>query len=76
MYFFSAGSGIGFGQKRIFINEPKEEGQHSYVTLDVIRTGDTSKTSLLRLFTKDGSAKADLDFVPQSKVSEMISQFL
>lgn len=61
-------SGIGFEKKRHFVNEPRGSGENSFVTLAVIRNGDTSKISVVRLFTKDGSAKADLDFAPLSKV--------
>ena len=67
---FSLGSGIGFEKTRYFVNEPSDENKESYVKLVVLRNGDTSKTSQVRLYTKDGSAKADTDFTPLSKVSE------
>ena len=43
--------------------------------LVVVRNGDTSRTSQVRLYTKDGSAKADMDFAPLSKVSEILRQY-
>jgi hypothetical protein len=45
------------------------------VKLVVVRNGDTSRTSQVRLYTKDGSAKADMDFAPLSKVSEILRQY-
>ena len=72
--YISPGSGIGFEQKRHFVNEPSDEDEGSFVKLVVVRNGDTSRTSQVRLYTKDGSAKADMDFAPLSKVSKLFHQ--
>lgn len=69
---FHPGSAIGFNQKRHFVNEPTDKDEVRYVRLVLVRNGDTSRTSIVRLYTKDGSAKADKDFAPLSKVSNFV----
>lgn len=68
---FLLGSEIGFQKKRHFVNERTNDDKDSYVKLIVVRNGDTSRISRVRVYTKDGSAKADMDFEPLSEVSKI-----
>lgn len=49
------------------MNEPKESGQVSVVKIPVLRIGDTSKVSVVRVHTKDGSATSGEDYHPISE---------
>lgn len=49
------------------MNEPKESGQVSVVKIPVLRVGDTSKVSIVRVHTKDGSATSGEDYHPISE---------
>lgn len=55
------------------MNEPKESGQVAVVKIPVLRVGDTSKVSVVRVHTKDGSATSGEDYHP---ISEGRSVFL
>ncbi|XP_078683006.1 FRAS1-related extracellular matrix protein 2-like [Branchiostoma floridae x Branchiostoma belcheri] len=57
---------IKLGQVKFTVNEPKFDDEYAIVEIPVIRTGDTSKTSIVRVHTKDGSAKSGLDYLPLS----------
>lgn len=52
------------------MNEPKESGQVSVVKIPVLRVGDTSKVSVVRVHTKDGSATSGEDYHPISEGKE------
>ncbi|MFT7803878.1 FRAS1-related extracellular matrix protein 2-like [Arapaima gigas] len=58
---------IKFGETKFSVSEPKESGQVSVVQIPVLRIGDPSKVSLVRIHTKDGSAISGEDFYPVSK---------
>ncbi len=49
------------------MNEPKQSGQMSVVKIPVLRVGDTSKVSVVRVHTKDGSATSGEDYHPISE---------
>lgn len=49
------------------MNEPKESGETSVVKIPVQRVGDTSKVSVVRVHTKDGSASSGEDYHPISE---------
>lgn len=49
------------------MSEPKESGQVSVVKIPVLRIGDTSKVSVVRVHTKDGSATSGEDYHPISE---------
>lgn len=49
------------------MTEPKESGQVSVVRIPVLRAGDTSKVSVVRVHTKDGSATSGEDYHPISE---------
>lgn len=49
------------------MTEPAEPGQVSVVKVPVQRVGDTSKVSVVRVHTKDGSASSGEDYHPVSE---------
>ncbi|XP_034556200.1 FRAS1-related extracellular matrix protein 2b [Notolabrus celidotus] len=58
---------IRFAETKFSVNEPKESGQMSVVRIPVLRVGDTSKVSVVRVHTKDGSATSGEDYHPISE---------
>ncbi|XP_051934281.1 FRAS1-related extracellular matrix protein 2b [Hippocampus zosterae] len=58
---------IKFGETKFSVNEPKERGQVSVVRIPVLRVGDSSKASVVRVHTKDGSATSGEDYHPISE---------
>ncbi|XP_036392654.1 FRAS1-related extracellular matrix protein 2-like [Megalops cyprinoides] len=58
---------IKFGETKFSVSEPKEAGQVSVVRIPVLRVGDTSKVSVVRVHTKDGSANSGEDYHPVSE---------
>ncbi|KAL6115857.1 frem2 [Pungitius sinensis] len=58
---------IRFGETKFSVSEPKESGQLSVVKILVLRVGDTSKVSVVRVHTKDGSATSGEDYHPISE---------
>ncbi|XP_076130115.1 FRAS1-related extracellular matrix protein 2a isoform X2 [Alosa pseudoharengus] len=58
---------IKLGEIKFSVNEPKEAGQVTVVKIPVLRVGDTSKVSVVRVHTKDGSATSGEDYHPISE---------
>ncbi|KAJ8280121.1 hypothetical protein GJAV_G00050770 [Gymnothorax javanicus] len=58
---------IRFGETKFSVNEPKVAGQVSVLKIPVVRVGDTSKVSIVRVHTKDGSATSGEDYHPVSE---------
>lgn len=58
---------ITFGETKFSVSEPKASGQISVVRIPVLRVGDTSKVSVVRVHTKDGSATSGDDYHPISE---------
>ncbi|XP_051535522.1 FRAS1-related extracellular matrix protein 2-like [Myxocyprinus asiaticus] len=58
---------IRFGATKFSVSEPSESGQLSVVRIPVQRVGDTSKVSVVRVHTKDGSASSGEDYHPISE---------
>ncbi|XP_047449328.1 FRAS1-related extracellular matrix protein 2b [Mugil cephalus] len=58
---------ISFKETKFSVSEPKESGQVSVVKIKVQRIGDTSKVSVVRVHTKDGSATSGEDYHPISE---------
>ncbi|XP_023241151.1 extracellular matrix protein 3-like [Centruroides sculpturatus] len=58
---------IKFNKTRISIKEPQKSDDVAIVHIPVVRLGDLSKTSIVRVHTKDGSAKSGFDYLPLSK---------
>ncbi|KAG2457200.1 FRAS1-related extracellular matrix protein 2-like [Polypterus senegalus] len=61
---------IKFGETKFSISEPKDAGQIVVVKLPILRLGDTSKVSVIRVHTKDGSATSGEDYNPVSEEIE------
>ena len=58
---------IKFGETKFSVSEPKEPGQSVVIKIPVIRQGDTSKVSIVRVHTKDGSVTSGEDYHPVSE---------
>ncbi|KAJ7997493.1 hypothetical protein DPEC_G00229600 [Dallia pectoralis] len=58
---------IKFEATKFSVSEPKEAGSVSTVKIPVLRLGDASKVSLVRVHTKDGSAASGKDYHPVSQ---------
>uniref|UniRef100_A0A8D1U9Z7 FRAS1-related extracellular matrix protein 2 n=1 Tax=Sus scrofa TaxID=9823 RepID=A0A8D1U9Z7_PIG len=61
---------IKFGETKFSVREPQAPGQSAVVKIPVIRQGDTSKVSTVRVHTKDGSATSGEDYHPVSEEIE------
>nr|XP_023416197.1 FRAS1-related extracellular matrix protein 2 [Cavia porcellus] len=61
---------IKFGETKFSVTEPKEPGETVLVKIPVIRQGDTSQVSIVRVHTKDGSATSGEDYHPVSEEIE------
>lgn len=58
---------IRFLETKFSVSEPKEAGAVATVRIPVVRVGDTSKVSVVRVHTKDGSAVSGEDYFPVSQ---------
>lgn len=58
---------IRFSETKFSVSEPQEAGNVATVRIPVVRVGDTSKVSVVRVHTKDGSAISGVDYYPVSK---------
>lgn len=58
---------IRFSETKFSVSEPKEAGAVATVRIPVVRVGDTSKVSVVRVHTKDGSAISGEDYYPVSQ---------
>lgn len=58
---------IRFLETKFSVGEPKEAGAMATVRIPVVRVGDTSKVSVVRVHTKDGSAVSGEDYYPVSQ---------
>lgn len=63
---------IRFSETKFSISEPKEAGAVATVRIPVVRLGDTSKVSVVRVHTKDGSAISGEDYYPVSRGKQYI----
>ncbi|XP_051972903.1 FRAS1-related extracellular matrix protein 2-like isoform X2 [Xyrauchen texanus] len=58
---------IKFAETKYSVSEPKESGHMMLVKIPIHRKGDTSKVSVVRVHTKDGSAISGEDYHPISQ---------
>uniref|UniRef100_A0A3Q1B9S3 Cadherin domain-containing protein n=1 Tax=Amphiprion ocellaris TaxID=80972 RepID=A0A3Q1B9S3_AMPOC len=58
---------IRFLETKFSVSEPKEASAVATVRIPVVRVGDTSRVSLVRVHTKDGSAVSGEDYYPVSQ---------
>lgn len=54
------------------MREPQVKGDLAIVKIPILRVGDTSKVSLVRVHTKDGSATSGEDYNPLSEGENMV----
>ncbi|XP_077380250.1 FRAS1-related extracellular matrix protein 3 [Festucalex cinctus] len=58
---------IRFSEIKYSVREPQVKGDVAFVRIPILRTGDTSKVSVVRVHTKDGSATSGEDYNPLSE---------
>ncbi|XP_018591126.2 FRAS1-related extracellular matrix protein 3 isoform X2 [Scleropages formosus] len=58
---------IRFSEIKYSVREPQVLGQVAVVKIPILRLGDTSKVSVVRVHTKDGSATSGEDYDPLSQ---------
>ena len=66
----SAESVIMFGETRFVIREPLSVDRVTRVAIPVVRVGDTSHPAVVRVYTRDGTARAAKDYIGFSKGME------
>ena len=63
---------IRFSEIKYSVREPQVKGDLAIVKIPILRVGDTSKVSLVRVHTKDGSATSGEDYNPLSEGENMV----
>ncbi|XP_032398648.1 FRAS1-related extracellular matrix protein 3 [Etheostoma spectabile] len=58
---------IRFSEIKYSVREPQVKGDVAIVKIPILRVGDTSKVSVVRVHTKDGSATSGEDYNPLSE---------
>lgn len=58
---------IRFSEIKYSVREPQVKGDIAILKIPVLRLGDTSKMSVVRVHTKDGSATSGEDYNPLSE---------
>nr|XP_057928027.1 FRAS1-related extracellular matrix protein 3 [Doryrhamphus excisus] len=58
---------IRFSEIKYSVQEPQVKGDTTVVQIPILRIGDTSKVSVVRVHTKDGSATSGEDYNPLSE---------
>ncbi|KAK7930560.1 hypothetical protein WMY93_006955 [Mugilogobius chulae] len=58
---------IRFSEIKFSVREPQVKGNIAVVKIPILRIGDTSKVSVVRVHTKDGSATSGEDYNPLSE---------
>uniref|UniRef100_A0A669EDI1 Fras1 related extracellular matrix 3 n=1 Tax=Oreochromis niloticus TaxID=8128 RepID=A0A669EDI1_ORENI len=58
---------IRFSEIKYSVREPQVKGDVAIVKIPILRFGDTSKVSVVRVHTKDGSATSGEDYNPMSE---------
>ena len=64
---------IKFNQLRLKVNEPEFVGEVAILKVPVVRVGDVSQTSVVRVHTKDGTAKSGTDYAGFSKRKQFVN---
>ena len=59
---------IYFEQQQYDVNEPDRAGSMSTVMLTILRSGDVSRQSEVRITTRDGTAIASRDYHSKSQM--------
>lgn len=63
---------IRFSEIKYSVREPQVKGDVAIVKIPILRIGDTSKVSVVRVHTKDGSATSGDDYNPLSEGKNLI----
>lgn len=63
---------IRFSEIKYSVREPQVKGDMAIVKIPILRTGDTSKVSVVRVHTKDGSATSGEDYNPMSEGRNLV----
>lgn len=63
---------IRFAEIKYSVREPQVKGDVAIVKIPILRVGDTSKVSVVRVHTKDGSATSGEDYNPLSEGKNMV----
>lgn len=63
---------IRFSEIKYSVREPQVKGEVAIVKIPILRFGDTSKVSVVRVHTKDGSATSGEDYNPMSEGENLI----
>lgn len=67
---------IRFSEIKYSVKEPQVAGEIAVVKIPVLRLGDTSKVSVVRVHTKDGSATSGEDYNPLSQGQQILIQLI
>lgn len=59
---------IKFMETKFYAKEPPPDEESRLVEIPIFRSGDTSKDSVVTVYTKDGSAKSGIHYEPFAKV--------
>lgn len=63
---------IRFSEIKYSVREPQVKGDVAIVKIPILRVGDTSKVSVVRVHTKDGSATSGEDYNPLSEGENLV----
>lgn len=63
---------IRFSEIKYSVREPQVKGDVAVVKIPILRFGDTSKVSVVRVHTKDGSATSGEDYNPMSEGKNLV----
>lgn len=63
---------IRFSEIKYSVREPQVKGEVATVKIPILRFGDTSKVSVVRVHTKDGSATSGEDYNPMSEGENLV----
>lgn len=63
---------IRFSEIKYSVREPQVKGDLAIVKIPILRVGDTSKVSVVRVHTKDGSATSGEDYNPLSEGKNLV----
>ena len=59
---------IKFMETKYYAKEPPPDQQSRVVEIPVFRSGDSSKESVVTVYTRDGSARSGVHYEPLAKV--------
>lgn len=63
---------IRFSEIKYSVREPQVKGEVATVKIPILRFGDASKVSVVRVHTKDGSATSGEDYNPMSEGENLV----